>query len=327
MKEKFYLTYPSSLVKEPILYLLGKKFDIVTNIRGANISNDMGLLALEIEGPQGEIDRAITWLRDQGITVEPIEKNVIEWSMLSDEQVERYSRQIILPQVGGKGQEKLLHARVFVSAFGPLYTSTLHYLAAAGVGTLGVFSQSQDSLLTSFAPPQEQNPFHIFTRLNPDCTVRLHADEEVRTSQQLVQSYDLVLSDSDVLHDACYVERRPFLYASVLENEACLMTYRGYEPDAPCLRCAQPKLAQSSSGPSLFSEIVFLFMGAHLATEAIKQLLNFLPSSRVRLLRFRFLDFYSTEEIVKKSADCLLCRSSRFWTFLDFAVPALKSVE
>jgi ABC-type methionine transport system ATPase subunit len=78
MKEKFYLTYPPPLVKEPMLYLLGKKFDVVTNIRGANISNDMGLLALEIEGSQGEIDRAIAWLREQGITVEPIEKNVIE---------------------------------------------------------------------------------------------------------------------------------------------------------------------------------------------------------------------------------------------------------
>jgi molybdopterin/thiamine biosynthesis adenylyltransferase len=306
--------------------LLGKKFDIVTNIRGANISNDMGLLALEIEGAQGEIDRAITWLREQGITVEPIEKNVIEWNMLSDEQIERYSRQIILPQVGGKGQEKLLHARVFVSAFGPLQTSALHYLAAAGVGTLGVFSQSQDSLLTSLVSPQEQNPFHIFTRLNPDCTVRLHASEEARASQQLVQSYDLVLSDSDALHDACYVEHRPFLYASVLENEACLMICRGYEPGAPCLRCIPPRLAQSSSGLSLFSEIVSLFMGAHLATEAIKQLLHLSPSSGASVLRFRFLDFSSIEEIVKKSANCLLCCSSRCWTFLDFAVLALKSV-
>jgi adenylyltransferase/sulfurtransferase len=232
--------------------------------------------------------------------------------MLSDEQIERYSRQIILPQVGGKGQEKLLRARVFVSACGPLQTSALHYLAAAGVGTLGVFSQSQDSLLTALAPPREQNPFHIFTRLNPDCTVRLHAREEARASQQFVQPYDLILSDSDFLHDACYVECRPFLYASVLENEACLVTCRGYEPDAPCLRCVPSMLAQSLAGPSLFSEIVALFMGAHLATEAIKQLLNLSLSSGVRLLRFRFPDFYSTEEIVKKSANCLLCRSSRF---------------
>lgn len=78
MKEKFYLTYPSPLVKEPVLYLLGKKFEVITNIRGANISNDMGLLALEIEGAPEEIDRAVSWLREQGITVEPIEKNVIE---------------------------------------------------------------------------------------------------------------------------------------------------------------------------------------------------------------------------------------------------------
>jgi len=78
MKEKFYLTYPPALVKEPIIYLLGKKFAIVTNIRGANVSNEMGLLALEMEGVQSEIDRAVAWLRAQGITVEPIEKNVIE---------------------------------------------------------------------------------------------------------------------------------------------------------------------------------------------------------------------------------------------------------
>jgi hypothetical protein len=78
MKEKFYLTYPPALVKEPLIYWLGKKFEVITNIRGANISNEMGLVALEIEGAQTEIDRAVAWLRTQGVTVEPIEKNVIE---------------------------------------------------------------------------------------------------------------------------------------------------------------------------------------------------------------------------------------------------------
>ena len=78
MKEKFYLTYPPALIKEPLIYLLIKKFDIIPNIRGANISDEMGLLAMEIEGAQDDIDRAITWLREQGVTVEPIEKNIIE---------------------------------------------------------------------------------------------------------------------------------------------------------------------------------------------------------------------------------------------------------
>jgi adenylyltransferase/sulfurtransferase len=231
--------------------------------------------------------------------------------MLSDEQIERYSRQIILPQVGGKGQEKLLHSRVCMSAFGPLQTSALHYLAAAGVGTLGVFSQSQDSLLTSLASPQERNPFHLFTRLNPDCTMKLHVREETRASQKFVRAYDLILSDSDFLHEACYRERRPFLYASVFENEACFMICRGYEPHAPCLRCLPSTFAQSSPSLSLFSEIAALFIGAHLATEAIKQLLNLSLTLEAPLFRFRFPDFYSTKEIIQKSPDCPLCRSFR----------------
>lgn len=78
MKAKFYLTYPPSLVKEPVIYLLGKKFAVVTNIRGANISDGLGLVALEVEGSQAAIDGAVHWLRAQGITVEPIEKNIIE---------------------------------------------------------------------------------------------------------------------------------------------------------------------------------------------------------------------------------------------------------
>ena len=78
MKEKFYLTYPPALIKEPLIYLLIKKFDIIPNISGANVSDEMGLLAMEIEGTRDDIDRAITWLREQGVTVEPIEKNIIE---------------------------------------------------------------------------------------------------------------------------------------------------------------------------------------------------------------------------------------------------------
>ena len=78
MKEKFYLTYPPALIKEPLIYLLIKKFDIIPYIRGANVSDEMGLLAMEIEGTRDDIDRAIAWLREQGVTVEPIEKNIIE---------------------------------------------------------------------------------------------------------------------------------------------------------------------------------------------------------------------------------------------------------
>jgi ABC-type methionine transport system ATPase subunit len=78
VKEKIYLTYPVRLIKEPLIYELGTQFALRTNIRGANVSDTMGLVALEVEGTRAEIDRGIAWLRAKGVTVEPIEKNVIE---------------------------------------------------------------------------------------------------------------------------------------------------------------------------------------------------------------------------------------------------------
>jgi len=229
--------------------------------------------------------------------------------MLSDEQIERYSRQIILPQVGGKGQEKLLRASILACVTGPMQTALLHYLAAVGVGTLGVFSDVQDEILTALSPSQERSPFHVLARLNPDCSVRLHSSKEAQNAQQLVQSYDLIISDSDFLHDACYKERRPFLHATTHGDEAWLVTYRGFEPAAPCLRCIQPS-PLFSERTSSFSAIIAFFMGAHLATEAIKQILTPYPAQAGKLLRFQFLDFQSTEEIVKKSAACRLCLPS-----------------
>ncbi len=78
LHERYYLTYPRNLIREPILYQLVKKFDLVFNIRGASVSEEMGLVAVEFEGGAEQIERAINWLRQTGVTVEPIEKNVIE---------------------------------------------------------------------------------------------------------------------------------------------------------------------------------------------------------------------------------------------------------
>ncbi|MGA2410051.1 MAG: NIL domain-containing protein [Candidatus Binataceae bacterium] len=78
IRERYYLSYPRTLIREPILYQLVKKFDLVFNIRGASVSEEMGLVAVEFEGTAEQIERGIAWLRQTGLTVEPIEKNVIE---------------------------------------------------------------------------------------------------------------------------------------------------------------------------------------------------------------------------------------------------------
>jgi L-aspartate semialdehyde sulfurtransferase ferredoxin len=77
-RERVYLTFPKELVKQPMLCSLAKKFDIIFNIRGSTVTAEMGLVALEIDGKQAEVERAVAWLREKGVIVEPIEKNVIE---------------------------------------------------------------------------------------------------------------------------------------------------------------------------------------------------------------------------------------------------------
>jgi ABC-type methionine transport system ATPase subunit len=75
---KFYLTYPKKLVKEPLIYNMSRKFSLVFNVRSASVSEEIGIIALELDGAQDDIDAAVAWFREQGVTVEPIEKNVIE---------------------------------------------------------------------------------------------------------------------------------------------------------------------------------------------------------------------------------------------------------
>jgi ABC-type methionine transport system ATPase subunit len=78
VQQKFYLTYPQRLVREPLIYQLSRKFDVVFNVRGASVSEEIGIIALELDGDPDVIEAAVTWLREQGVTVEPIVKNVIE---------------------------------------------------------------------------------------------------------------------------------------------------------------------------------------------------------------------------------------------------------
>jgi ABC-type methionine transport system ATPase subunit len=78
LKKRVYLTYPRERVKEPLLYECTKRFNVVTNIRQASVSDKIGLVALELEGDSEEIDRAIQFFIDKGVKVEPIELDIIE---------------------------------------------------------------------------------------------------------------------------------------------------------------------------------------------------------------------------------------------------------
>lgn len=78
MKKRVYLTYSQEQIPEPLLYQCNKKFDVVTNIRQASISDQIGIVALELEGDEAEVKKAIQFFSDNGVKVEPIELDIIE---------------------------------------------------------------------------------------------------------------------------------------------------------------------------------------------------------------------------------------------------------
>jgi ABC-type methionine transport system ATPase subunit len=78
VRERVYLTFPKNLIKQPVLSLLSKRFDVIFNIKSSTVTREMGLVALEIDGDESEVGKAIVWLKSKGVTVEPIEKNFVE---------------------------------------------------------------------------------------------------------------------------------------------------------------------------------------------------------------------------------------------------------
>lgn len=78
IKKKIYMNFPQKLIKEPIIYQVGHKFKVVTNIRGASINDEIGIVALELEGEPEDIEKSIAYMREKGVTVEPIEMDMVE---------------------------------------------------------------------------------------------------------------------------------------------------------------------------------------------------------------------------------------------------------
>jgi len=157
----------------------------------------------------------------------------------TEEQIKRYARHIILPEVGGKGQEKLLGSRVLVIGAGGLGSPALFYLAAAGVGTIGIV----DYDVVDFSNLQRQ------ILQNPDVRVITYntlVNKENIT--ELIRDYDIVLDGTDnfptrfLINDACYFAGKPLVSAAMLrfEGQCTVFDFRNRE-SSPCYRCLFPE--------------------------------------------------------------------------------------
>ncbi len=232
--------------------------------------------------------------------------------MLEDAQIERYSRQIILPQVGGRGQEKILRSQVYVDGDGLLAATALLYLAAAGVGTIGIARSKAAPIFSALAEqslePDEQPVTHTLRRLNPDCTIVVYPDEGEHLT------YDLILATTAALHDEWYTQHKPFVWGATNGADARLFVSRGDRADWPCLRClfSDPSAVfdvgtGDPAGSLSFSSPYALFVGTQLVTEVLKIILQPEADRPPKLLAYTFPAFHCTERAVEKNPHCSVC--------------------
>ncbi len=244
----------------------------------------------------------------------------------TEEQIERYSRHIVLPEVGGAGQRALLDAGVLLIGAGGLGSPVGLYLAAAGVGKLGVvdsdnveLSNLQRQVLHSTADlgrPKSLSAKETMEALNPDIEVvpyhvRLTADNAL----DIMSGYDLVADGSDnfatryLVNDACVMLGKPLSHAGILRFEGQLTTIlpgRG-----PCYRCLYPEPPPPGMVPSC-QEAGSLgatagVVGLLQAAEVLKLLLGIGEPLAGRLLMFNALDMVFKEVRVARDPGCPLC--------------------
>jgi molybdopterin/thiamine biosynthesis adenylyltransferase/rhodanese-related sulfurtransferase len=247
--------------------------------------------------------------------------------VLTDEQKQRYSRHLLVPEVGLEGQQKLLDAKVLLIGAGGLGSPAALYLAAAGVGTLGIVDDDVVDLTNlqrqvihnseRIGEPKVESAKKTIEALNPDVDVRtyktrLNSDNVL----DLIRDYDVIVDGADnfptryLLNDAAVRERKPVVHASILGFDGQLTVFVPYE--GPCYRCLYPQPPPADLAPSCGANGVLGvlpgIMGLLQANETIKLIIEQGEPLVGRLLLFEALSTEFTQLRVRRDAEgCPVC--------------------
>jgi molybdopterin-synthase adenylyltransferase len=222
-------------------------------------------------------------------------------TMLDANELERYARHIVLREVGGPGQAKLKAARVLVVGAGGLGAPVLLYLAAAGVGTLGVVDDDTVSLSNlqrqvifgtkDVGEPKVERAASAVAGLNPHVSVKTHSLRlDAANALDLIKDYDVIADGSDnfatryLVSDACYFAKKPLVTAAVGTFDGSLTSIRAHEKSAsntpnPTYRCLFPEPPPSGTVPAC-AEAGILgalpgVLGSLMALEVIREIVGF----------------------------------------------------
>jgi len=245
---------------------------------------------------------------------------------LSKDQVARYSRQLILPEVGVHGQECLLRASVLIIGAGGLGCPAALYLAAAGVGTIGVMDEETVALsnlhrqilhtLADVGQPKTRSAQRHMQARNPAVSVHaLHERLTTSNAPRYLQSYDLILDGADnfptryLINDACVLYSKPLVHGAAIGFGGQLLTILPRQ--SACVRCVFPEPPHTGAIPSCQEAGVLGsvtgIVGSLMAHEALKILLGVGTPLTNRLLVVEGLTSRFREVAVRRNPACAVC--------------------
>jgi len=250
----------------------------------------------------------------------------------SETEVQRYSRHILLREVGGIGQAKLKAARVLIVGAGGLGSPLALYLAAAGIGCIGIIdpdvlelSNLQRQVAHSTARLGElkvDSAAAAMRAINPLISIETHAERlDAENVNRLVTDYDIVCDGTDnfetrfLLADACVAARRTLVSAAVLRFEGQLSTFKPHaDPAGPCYRCLYPEPPPPGMVPSC-SEAGVLgavtgVMGTLQATEVLKEIIGIGESLSGWLIIWDALAAEFRKVRLRRDPACVVCGDS-----------------
>jgi adenylyltransferase/sulfurtransferase len=261
---------------------------------------------------------------------------------LGIQEIERYSRQILLKQVGGKGQEKLLSSKVLIIGAGGLGAPASMYLAAAGVGTIGLVDGDAVDLTNlqrqivhftkDLGTAKVQSAQEKLTSINPGVNIRTY--QERITSEnalEIIKGYDFVIDGTDnfpakfLINDACYQAGIPFSHAGILRFDGQMFTV--VPGESGCYRCLfggppPPGAVPSCTQAGVLGAVAGV-VGCPQATEALKYILGVGNLLTDRMLIFDALNMSFREVKFKRNPKCPLCGENPSITELvDEELPA-----
>ena len=244
----------------------------------------------------------------------------------TDDQITRYSRHILLPEVGGKGQKKLSQAKIFIVGAGGLGSPVALYLAAAGIGTIGLI----DSDVVDLSNLQRQILHHTpdvgrskvlsakekIYALNPDVTVETYEDRfTADNALELIKPYDIVIDGVDnfpakfLINDACYFADKPLVHGGILRFDGRVFSI--IPKKSACYRCIFKEPPPAGLVPSCQEAgiigVVAGVIGTIQATEAIKLILGIGQPLTDRILDFDAQKTSFREIKTKRNPKCPLC--------------------